>query len=117
MRRQRATPGRFWSVSAVFLRLGLIHAGLPGALAAWLGFTAPAALAMVGFGYGVALAGVNAAVVGPLLAALYTPVWTSAIGDPRDVALALGAFLLLSVWRGPPWLVVALGAGAGGLLG
>ena len=57
-----------------------------------------------------ALAGVNAAVVGVLLAALYTPVWTTAIGTPADFALALAAFLLLTTWRVPPWLVVALGA-------
>ncbi len=60
-----------------------------------------------------ALRGVNAAVVGLLLAALYDPVWTSAIHDTRAVALALAAFLLLSVWRWPAWLVVILSAVAG----
>ncbi len=45
-----------------------------------------------------ALTGVNAAVVGLLLAALYQPVWTSAIAGPRDVALALAAYLALAVW-------------------
>jgi chromate transporter len=59
-----------------------------------------------------ALAGVNAAVVGLLLAALYTPVWTSAVFAPTDFALALLAFLLLAIWRAPPWLVVILGAAA-----
>jgi chromate transporter len=57
-----------------------------------------------------ALTGVNAAVVGLLLAALYTPVWTSAIGTPADFGLGLVAFLLLAMWRVPPWLVVILGA-------
>jgi chromate transporter len=57
-----------------------------------------------------ALGGVNAAVVGLLLAALYDPVWTSAIRGPRDFALGLVAFLLLLFWRVPPWLVVILGA-------
>jgi chromate transporter len=57
-----------------------------------------------------ALGGVNAAVVGLLLAALYTPVWTSAILAPRDFGLGAAAFLLLAFWRVPPWLVVALGA-------
>jgi len=57
-----------------------------------------------------ALMGVNAAVVGLLLAALYTPVWTSAIEKPADFALGLGAFLLLAFWKAPPWLVVILGA-------
>ncbi len=60
-----------------------------------------------------ALAGVNAAVVGVLLAALYDPVWTSAIGTPRDFALALLAFVALVFWRLPPWLVVL----AWGLIG
>ena len=64
-----------------------------------------------------ALMGVNAAVVGLLLAALYDPVWTSAIRAPEDFALAVGAFALLAFWRVPPWAVVALAAGAGALLG
>jgi chromate transporter len=63
-----------------------------------------------------ALRGVNAAVVGLLLAALYRPVWTSAIMRPVDFALAVTAFLLLSLWRAPPWLVVLLAAVAGQLL-
>jgi chromate transporter len=49
-------------------------------------------------------------VVGLLLAALYTPVWTSAIFTPGDFSLALAAFLLLTLWKIPPWLVVVLGA-------
>ncbi len=62
-----------------------------------------------------ALRGVNAAVVGLLLAALYRPVWTSAIQSPADFALAAGGFLLLFMWKVPPWLVVLLSAlgGAG----
>jgi chromate transporter len=57
-----------------------------------------------------ALSGINAAVVGLLLAALYRPVWTSAIFGPADFALGIAAFLLLALWRLPPWLVVILGA-------
>jgi chromate transporter len=57
-----------------------------------------------------ALKGVNAAVVGLLLAALYNPVWTGAIFGPSDFAIALLAFLLLSVWKVPPWAVVVFGA-------
>ncbi len=57
-----------------------------------------------------ALRGVNAAVVGVLLAALYHPVWTSAILMPADFAIAIAAFLLLAMWKAPPWLVVILGA-------
>jgi chromate transporter len=64
-----------------------------------------------------ALRGVNAAVVGLLLAALYTPVWTSAIRGPADFGIGVFAFVLLVIWRLPPWLVVILGACAGGLGG
>jgi chromate transporter len=60
-----------------------------------------------------ALRGINAAVVGLLLAALYPPVWTAAIHTSADFALALAAFGLLAVWRLPPWLVVALAAAGG----
>jgi chromate transporter len=60
-----------------------------------------------------AMRGSNAAVVGILGAALYNPVWTSAVLTPRDFALALAGFLLLTVWKMPPWIVVALLAGAG----
>jgi len=58
-----------------------------------------------------ALNGVNATVVGILLGALYTPVWTSAIFAPADFGLGVLAFLLLVFWRTPPWAVVILGAG------
>ena len=63
-----------------------------------------------------ALRGVNAAVVGLLLAALYQPVWTSAIHGPADVGLALAAFGLLAFWKAPPWLVVILAAAGGALI-
>jgi chromate transporter len=59
-----------------------------------------------------ALRGVNAAVVGLLLAALYKPVWTSAILAPGDFAIGIVAFLLLALWAVPPWVVVVLGAAA-----
>ena len=63
-----------------------------------------------------ALAGVNAAVVGLLLAALYHPVWTSAVLQPADFGLALLALVALMFWKLPPWLVVAGCAAAGWLL-
>jgi chromate transporter len=62
-----------------------------------------------------AMRGTNAAVVGILAAALYDPVWTGAVGTPRDFALAAVAFVLLTVWRAPPWSVVVLTA-LGGLV-
>ncbi len=60
-----------------------------------------------------ALMGVNAAVVGLLLAALYDPLWTSAIETPADFAVAAAAFALLAFWKAPPWLVVVVTAIAG----
>ncbi|HMI53521.1 MAG TPA: chromate efflux transporter [Candidatus Saccharimonadales bacterium] len=62
-------------------------------------------------------AGVNASVVGVLLAALYQPVWTSAVSRPRDFVFALAAFLALVVWKTPPWIVVASAALLGVLSG
>jgi chromate transporter len=64
-----------------------------------------------------ALAGVNAAVVGLLIAAFYDPIWTVGITSAADFALAIAAFLLLFVWQTPPWLVVLLSALAGGVVG
>ncbi|MGV2980258.1 chromate efflux transporter [Camelimonas sp. ID_303_24] len=63
-----------------------------------------------------AMAGANAAVVGILGAALYQPLWTSAVFTPRDFVLAVAGFLLLAVWKAPPWSVALAGAGAGALL-
>jgi chromate transporter len=60
-----------------------------------------------------ALKGINAAVVGLLLTALYKPVWTSAIYSPADFGLGLIAFGLLMFWKFPPWLVVILTAAGG----
>jgi chromate transporter len=85
-------------VALVFMFLpGLLVAlaGLPIWL--WLG-RHPAARA--------ALAGVNAAVVGVLGAALYNPIWVSAVGSDRDVAIALAGFLLVERWQLPPLVIV-----------
>src|SRR5262249_28478714 len=98
-----APPGAALLWSAV----ALVFIFLPGILIAlaglqvwlWLGHH-PAARA--------ALAGINAAVVGVLGAALYNPIWLSAIGNGRDVAIALAGFLLLERWRGPPPAPLAL---------
>ncbi len=88
-----------WSaVALVFMFLpGLLVAlaGLPVWL--WLGHH-PTARA--------ALAGINAAVVGVLGAALYNPIWLSAVANGRDVAIALAGFLLLERWRVPPLAIV-----------
>lgn len=63
-----------------------------------------------------ALSGINAAVVGLLLAALYQPVWTSGILDAKDFGLALVALVALMFWKLPAWLVVISCGAAGWLL-
>ena len=60
--------------------------------------------------------GANAAVVGILAAALYDPVFTSAVTGPGQFALALVCFMLLVSWRLPPWSVVVIGSLGGVLL-
>lgn len=63
-----------------------------------------------------AMMGANAAVVGILAAALVDPVWTSAVADVGDAGVALAGFLLLTLGKAPPWIVVILSAAAGVLL-
>lgn len=95
--------GGMWAVVMIFVPSFLLVAG---ALPFWEAWRAhPVARS--------ALAGVNAAVVGLLLAALYQPVWTSAIRGVHEVVLALLAWAALMFWRFPPWLVVLACAGLG----
>ena len=63
-----------------------------------------------------ALMGVNAAVVGLLLAALYSHAWVDAIQSSKDFVLALVALTALMVWKLPPWLVVIAGGFSAWLL-
>lgn len=106
-----ATPpngiaGAAWALVALFLPGFLL---VVGALPFWDALRSRV-------GAQAALRGVNAGVVGLLLAALYHPVWTSAIAGVADVALALVAFALLAFWRAPAWLVVVFAAAGGALL-
>ena len=124
----QAVPGPLFTFAA-FLGASMTHApsGWLGGVIALLAIFAPSFLLIFGalpFWANLrssprtqaALAGVNAAVVGLLLAALYQPVWTSAVFTGYDAALALLALIALTVWKLPPWLVV-LGCGVlGGLL-
>ena len=59
------------------------------------------------------LGGVNAAVVGLLLAALYDPIWTNTIKSPSDFAISIGILCMLAIWRPPIWVVVLVSAFAG----
>ena len=121
----QAVPGPLFSFSAY---LGAIEGPTPngwlGAIIALLGIYLPSFLLLVGTlpfwsalrtrsSFQAALRGVNAAVVGLLLAALYTPVWVNSIKAPTDFLLALAAFGLLVIWKCPPWLVVLFAALAG----
>jgi chromate transporter len=117
----QAVPGPLFTVAAY---LGAVSAGLAGGLVALAGIFLPGLLIVAGAlpfwqaaqGFRnaqAAMAGVNAAVVGLLGAAFYTPIVTGAVLGPADAAVALGGFVLLIAWRAPPWLVVALCAAAG----
>ncbi|MGZ8424523.1 MAG: chromate efflux transporter [Candidatus Binatia bacterium] len=95
--------GAFLALVAIFLPSFLL---VVGALPFWDSLrSAPV--------FQSALKGINAAVVGLLLTALYKPVWTSAIYSPADFGLGLVAFGLLMFWKCPPWLVVVLTAAGG----
>jgi chromate transporter len=63
-----------------------------------------------------ALRGINASVVGLLIAAFYNPVWTAGIKSPQDFAIGIAAFLALYMWSVTPWLVVVLCAATAGVL-
>ena len=100
--------------------------GLAGAVIGLFGVFLPGILILIGTlpfwdafrsraGAQAAMRGVNAAVVGLLGAALYNPVWTSAVKTSGDFALALVCFVLLVAWRAPP-LVVVLVSACGGIL-
>jgi len=98
--------GAGWALVAIFLPAFLL---VIGALPFW-------GLLRERAGFQAALRGINAAVVGLLLAALYDPVWTSAVTSHADFGLALVAFGLLMFWRLPPWLVVMIAAAGGSLI-
>ena len=63
-----------------------------------------------------ALMGVNAAVVGLLVAVLYDPVWTGTVHGPKDFVLLLAAFGALAVFKLPPWMVAVPAAVLGAIL-
>ncbi|PNQ78931.1 MULTISPECIES: chromate transporter [Paenibacillus] len=121
----QAVPGPLFTFAGY---LGAMAWGLPGAMIATLAIFLPAFLLVVGVlpfwnklrnspKIQRALVGVNAAVVGILLAALYDPLWTTAILKPIDFALAVILFVMLVFWKLPPWVVVLVGATGGMLLG
>jgi chromate transporter len=143
----QAVPGPLFTVAAYLGAIALPDAiaissavAIPGAIAmpgasavlgaaiALLGIFLPGMLLLMGVlpfwgrlreqqAARAAMAGANAAVVGILGAALYQPLWTSAVGSGAEFAIALSGFVLLTAWKAPPWLVVILSMLAASLLG
>jgi chromate transporter len=121
----QAVPGPLFTFAAY---LGAVvqpspH-GVLGAALGLVGIFLPGMLILIGAlpfwdslrarpGAQAAMRGINAAVVGLLGAALYNPVWTSSINTPGDLSLALIGFVLLTMWRAAPLLVVIMDALAG----
>jgi len=102
-------PGLNHWVGAALAMVGIFLPGLLLVIAAlpyWQALRARPSMAAL-------LAGVNAAVVGLLAFALYSPVWISAVRSGRDFAIAAIAFLLLTRWKTPPLVVVAFCAAVG----
>ncbi|MEK4027169.1 chromate transporter [Pseudobacillus sp. FSL P4-0506] len=119
----QAVPGPLFTFAAY---IGTVISGWKGGLLATFAIFLPAFLLILGslpFWDSLrrnqhvqgALMGVNAAVVGILTAALYDPIWTSAILKPSDFALAAILFSMLAYWKLPPWIVVLAGS-IGGLI-
>jgi len=85
--------------------LGLVGIFAPGMLA--MTAVLPFWSALRGNRYAqAALRGINASVVGILIAALYQPIWTSTIHAASDFWIALAAFALLTLWKVQPWVIV-----------
>jgi chromate transporter len=124
----QAVPGPLFTFAAY---LGTVLAsppnGIAGALVALVAIFLPGFLILIGVmpfwdafrarpWAQAMMRGANAAVVGILGAALYNPVFVSAVVDPPSFALALVCFVLLVAWKMPPWIVVILGALGGVVL-
>jgi chromate transporter len=121
----QALPGPLFTFAAYLGAVaGVPPAGVAGAFVALVAIFLPGMLALTGalpFWHELralapaqaAMRGVNAAVVGLLGAALYNPVWTSAVQAPADLAVAATGFVLLTIWRAPPLVVALICAAAG----
>ncbi|WP_242216772.1 chromate transporter [Bacillus cereus group sp. BfR-BA-01380] len=120
----QAVPGPLFTFAAY---IGAIMNGAVGATIATIAIFLPAFLLVVGvlpfwdalrrkpYVQG-AMFGINAAVVGILLAAFYHPIWTSSVMQPADFVVALLLFTMLTFWKMPPWVIVIIGAISGMVL-
>ena len=115
----QAVPGPLFTLSAY---LGAVMGGLPLAALATVAVFLPSFLLVLGVmpfwnrirqqnRFQAALWGINASVVGLLLAALYDPVWRSAVKQPADYVIVLVCFSLLQFWKLPAWTVVLVSGG------
>jgi chromate transporter len=120
----QAVPGPLFTFAAY---LGAVMNGWKGGLLATVAIFLPAFLLILGtlpFWDSLrrnpkikgALMGVNAAVVGILIAAFYHPIWTSSILAPIDFAFAAILFSMLVYWKLPPWIIVVTGAVGGSIM-
>ncbi|MBS4200893.1 chromate transporter [Bacillus sp. FJAT-49732] len=120
----QAVPGPLFTFAAY---LGAVMNGWSGGLIATIAIFLPAFLLVLGTlpfwdqlrrnpNIKGALMGVNAAVVGILIAAFYQPIWTSSILKPVDFAFAAILFSMLVYWKLSPWIIVVTGAIGGALL-
>lgn len=121
----QAVPGPMFTFASY---LGAVMKGWAGGLLATAAIFLPAFLLVFGTlpfwdqlrripAIRTMLVGINAAVVGILLAALYDPIWTGTITSSLDFVIASVLFLLLAFWKLPPWAIVLLGAVTGWLPG
>lgn len=120
----QAVPGPLYTFAAY---LGAIAMGVSGAIVATIAIFLPAFLLIIGTlpfwsslrknqHMQAALTGINAAVVGILLAALYQPLWTTAVTTPADFSLVCILFIMLVFWKCPPWFIVITGIIGGTLI-
>ena len=120
----QAVPGPLFTFASY---LGAVMNGWQGGLLATVAIFLPAFLLILGTlpfwdtlrnhsKIKGAIMGVNAAVVGILISALYYPIWTSSILTPIDFAFAAILFSMLVFWKLPPWIIVISGAVGGSLL-
>lgn len=120
----QAVPGPLFTFASY---IGMVTRGLGGLLVATAAIFLPAFLLVAGalpYWQSIrssvrmqrALTAINAAVVGLLLAALYNPLFTTAVQGSYDFAIVAALFVLLTQWKLPPWVIVLLGAASGSLL-
>lgn len=120
----QAVPGPLFTFASY---IGGMIAGVGGVVVATVAIFLPSFLLIIGSlpffneirkqpKLQAAFTGINAAVVGLLLAALYDPVWTSSVQTVTHFSFAAVLYGLLAVWKCPPWVVVIIGAVGGYLL-